>query len=124
MSGNEAAVPSSSTLLPPPAVTPSHIQLGKIPMPPIDVPPNVTDADVKDTRNKREVPSNAVAENSGEVGKKLISSTHAVASPLCRCLETHQPCPHNHPKVSSVHTTPGAGIVTFTNIYLLNVFYD
>lgn len=54
LSGNEATVPSSSTLLPMPAVTPSHIQLGPIPMPPIDVPTNVTDAETKQSRNKRE----------------------------------------------------------------------
>ena len=91
-------------------------------MPPIDVPSNVTDADQKQAHSKREVRvrqiSNVITENSGEEGQKLVSSTHEVASPLYRCLETHQPCHHNHPKVSYVPATPTAGIVIFTGLYI------
>lgn len=55
LSGNKGAELLSSTLLPsPPTVTTSNIQLGQIPMPPIDVPSNVTDADQKQAHSKRE----------------------------------------------------------------------
>lgn len=53
VSGNEASVAPSNTSSAS-AATPSHSQLGPIPMPPIDIPPNVTDADSKPTRTKRE----------------------------------------------------------------------
>lgn len=128
-SESEAAVPSSSsnTLLPIASVaaTPSHSQLGPIPMPPIDIPSNVTDADSKSTHTKREVQprkiNNEMPVNTGQVGENLISSTHSLASPLCRCVETHQACYHNQPpKVSSeLPVPPAAGIV----IYKIHMFY-
>lgn len=121
VSGNEAAMSSSSTSLPSAsAAVPSHSQLGPIPMPPIDKPLNVTDADLKPTHTKREVQPRQSSVNTGQVGEKLISSTHSLASPLCRCVETHQACYHNRPKASSEPVLPEAnGIVIYKTCVLL-----
>lgn len=121
VSGSEAAVSSSSTPLPPvSAAVPNQSQLGPIPMPPIDIPSNVTDADSKSTHTKREVqPRQSSSVNTGQVGEKLISSTHSLASPLCRCVETHQACYHNRPKASSEPVLPEATGIVIYKTYLL-----